>query len=389
MFKGDKIKLYEDDSMLSLEYKWFTPSAFGLIFFSVIWFAFLAFWYGMAFGTGAPWIFFVFPLIHVSVGIWLVYYSISLILNKTKIIVSDNQLNVIHYPIPWYKGNKKFNTDEFDQLYVKEKINRGKNSTQKSYSIRAKLKKGKDIEIASIGGLESQDALRIEEYLEQYLGIDNMQVKGEFGSIRNASGSPHPRRVRRSSLTGIIGSIYSFEVGEEINYKSIRQKASHLTQYDWDNGNSDKLFQFLDKDNNDRLFYLKKDRALIECFEEDMLDLQESRNIPFNNSFAPDTITFKGQKFFLSENTSGKAFLTGITLPVDVKQWIYFTEDKSTYLRLVLNNEMKSFYIGQKAEMEHFETSLEEPQEDQLELRDLDYDLDEEKLSNWKDEDFV
>jgi hypothetical protein len=68
MFESDKLKVYEDDTMLSMEYKWFNPSAIFMIFFSVIWFAFLAFWYGMAASRGAPWIFFVFPLLHVGVG---------------------------------------------------------------------------------------------------------------------------------------------------------------------------------------------------------------------------------------------------------------------------------------------------------------------------------
>jgi hypothetical protein len=109
MFESDKLKVYEDDTMLSMEYKWFNPSAIFMIFFSVIWFAFLAFWYSMAASRGCPLDLFCVPACCTSAwDMWLLYYSLCLLFNKTKVIVNYDLMNVIHYPIPWWKGNKKF-----------------------------------------------------------------------------------------------------------------------------------------------------------------------------------------------------------------------------------------------------------------------------------------
>src|SRR5690349_11378767 len=60
---------------LSVSWRWFTPAAFFLVFFCVAWDGFLVFWYGMAAKQGAPLVFFLFPLIHVSVGVGISYLA--------------------------------------------------------------------------------------------------------------------------------------------------------------------------------------------------------------------------------------------------------------------------------------------------------------------------
>lgn len=382
MKTNDKLKIYQDDSMLSMEYRWFNPGALFMVFFCVIWFAFLTFWYGMAAGTGAPWIFFVFPLIHVSVGVWLAYYSMCQLFNKTKIIVNDNLLNVLHYPIPWYKGNKRLPTGDLTQFYVKQKVSQGKNNTERyTYTIRAKLKDGKDIEVASIAGLPSEDAQRIEEYLEQYLGIDNITVKGEYGASKKGADAPRPRRIRRSSLPEPLEKLYQLKVGEWLPCRGEQMEAAHLSQYDWNNGDSDKLFQLLNEEGQETLLYLQKNNALLHIFLEQKLSLLESRNISFYSSSPPDTIEYQGKKYLLNEHESGQVFLTGVTHPLDIDQWRYLSADKQFQIRIVENKGMLSFYVGEKTDLSAFEESLNE----RLDLRELD----KEGLTDWEDEELV
>jgi hypothetical protein len=386
MFESDKLKVYEDDTMLSMEYKWFNPSAIFMIFFSVIWFAFLAFWYSMAAVGGAPWIFFVFPLLHVGVGLWLLYYSLCLLFNKTKIIVNYDLMNVIHYPIPWWKGNKKFPTEDFGQLYVKQKISKGKNNSERyTYTIRAKLKNGKDVEVASIGGLKSQDATRMEEYLEQYLGIEDIPVKGEYGRAKaNSSTSqlPAPKaKARRSKLPGQMGVVYGLNTKSSIYFKEELVEVAHVTQYDWADGDSDKLLQLVSDEGMDTLVFLQKDKAVLRPYEEKMLDLYESNRLEFSYNYPPNTMEFGGREYLLSQKASGEAFLTGLAKPVELKQWLYQTKDKSAHLRIVVNKDMVTYYRGEKTLLSHFSKTLEKP----LDLPKLD----KEPLTDWEEEDLV
>ncbi len=385
MFESDKLKVYEDDTMLSMEYKWFNPSAIFMIIFSIFWFAFLAFWYGMAATGGAPWIFFVFPLIHVAVGIWLFYYSLCLLFNKTKIIVNYDLMNVIHYPIPWFKGNKKFQTRDFNQLYVKQKVNKGKNNSERyTYTVRAKLKNGRDIEVASIGGLQSHDATRIEEYLEQYLDIEDNPVKGEYGQTKTTTSQaklPKPRKGRTSSLSGQMGRVYGLNTKSEIYYNDEFVEVAHVTQYDWADGDSDKLLQLISDEGTDTLVFLQKDKAVLRPFEEQMLDLHESNSLEFSYNYPPNSIEYRGQEYLLSQKASGEAFMTGVSEPVELKQWLYQTKDKASHLRIVVNKEMVTYYLGHKTLLNNFSKTSSES----LNLPRLD----KEKLTDWEEEDFV
>src|SRR5262245_34370871 len=63
---------------VTIEWRWFRPAQhlFALLF-AVCWDAFLVFWYTTAAVSGGPWLVFVFPLIHVAVGVGITYGALS------------------------------------------------------------------------------------------------------------------------------------------------------------------------------------------------------------------------------------------------------------------------------------------------------------------------
>jgi hypothetical protein len=121
MLNTNKLHVIEDQQGLSIQFAWFSPTAIFLAFFCLVWFGFLTFWYTMAGATGAPLLFFIFPLIHVAVGLGLGYYTLCLFFNKTYIDIHDHHLWVHHTPIPWWKGNVNIAVQDIEQVYVKEK----------------------------------------------------------------------------------------------------------------------------------------------------------------------------------------------------------------------------------------------------------------------------
>ena len=125
-----KLRFYEDQDVMAIEFKWYTAAAFFYLFFTVIWNVFLMFWYSMAFFSGAPIVFILFPLLHVAVGLYLTYYTACLFANKTNIEIDDDYLSIRHSPIPWWRGNVEIATTDINQLYVKETKTQGKNGTK-------------------------------------------------------------------------------------------------------------------------------------------------------------------------------------------------------------------------------------------------------------------
>lgn len=158
--------------------RWLSGGAFFLLFFTLFWNAFLIVWHSIALSQGA-WFMSLFALIHTGVGIFLIYYVLASFLNTTTIKVSTDTLSIHSGPLPW-PGNKIIDPQSLKQLYCKEKVSHGKNGPSYSYSIEAVLH---DLQHETlIKSLPSSDqALFLEQQIEQHLQIRDTPVEGEYG----------------------------------------------------------------------------------------------------------------------------------------------------------------------------------------------------------------
>ncbi len=159
---------------LHLERRWFSMKYVPMAFFCVAWDAFLVFWYSMAFSMNPGWIFIVFPIAHLAVGVGLTYSTLAGFLNTTKVDVNSKFISIAHGPLPWL-GDKSISTTSVKQFFTKEK--RGeKGSTFELYLLTQDNKS-----IKLMDGLDTPDAgLFIEQQIESWLQIKDTPVAGEF-----------------------------------------------------------------------------------------------------------------------------------------------------------------------------------------------------------------
>ena len=159
--------------------RWFSHAVWFLLFFCIVWNSFLVFWYTMAFAGNAPWIFKVFPLIHVAVGVGLSYAVLTMFFNRTVIIAGPQRFRIHHGPLPSF-GNMQLEAGDVTQLYCKEKISHSrKGGTSVSYELWAKMRDGAAKKL--IGSLmEDQQALFLEQRLEKAMGIQDRAVASEL-----------------------------------------------------------------------------------------------------------------------------------------------------------------------------------------------------------------
>jgi predicted RNA-binding Zn-ribbon protein involved in translation (DUF1610 family) len=158
--------------------RWFSWKFIPLAFFAIAWDAFLIFWYGMAFSTNAPWIFKVFPIAHLAVGVGLTYYTLAGFFNVSVIEITPQEFAVYHDPMPW-PGEIKMPTGELTQLYCKEKVQHGENGSTTTYELCAILSNKKALTL--LKGLDSSDvALYMEQQVERLLKISDQPVGGEL-----------------------------------------------------------------------------------------------------------------------------------------------------------------------------------------------------------------
>ena len=85
-----QITIHKGFQQLRITRKWFDVKYIYIAPFAFIWNAFLFFWYKMALPTSdIDWLFLLFPMLHVGMGIWLTYYVLTGLFNKT--VIDSNQ----------------------------------------------------------------------------------------------------------------------------------------------------------------------------------------------------------------------------------------------------------------------------------------------------------
>ncbi|MBI2901727.1 MAG: hypothetical protein HYY17_16200 [Planctomycetes bacterium] len=171
-------RMESDSSRLLISRRWFSPVHVFLVPFTIAWCAFLVFWYSMGIAHGAPWIMFVFPIAHVAVGVGLAYFTAAGLLNRTRLEVSRGLLRIVHEPLPW-TGGKVLRAGDLRQFFCREHRHSGKHGPYLRYSVNAVNVTGAVVPI--LEKLEqAEQALFVEQRIEEHLGIRDRPVPGEL-----------------------------------------------------------------------------------------------------------------------------------------------------------------------------------------------------------------
>lgn len=159
----------EGDSPLRLLMGWFRFEAIFLAFFSLFWCGFLVVWYAIAFSMShTPLMMFLFPLLHVGVGVGMAYSALAMFVNTTTIEVTKERLTVKHGPLYWI-GEIELDARSIDQLFIRETRHRSKNGRYYRYAVCADCR-GTIQDV--IKGLRSENEARfIEQSIEEKLAI--------------------------------------------------------------------------------------------------------------------------------------------------------------------------------------------------------------------------
>ena len=346
MFNENNMQIYEEVDELYIQYKWSRAAGFALGFFAAFWNLFLIGWYSAAWLGGAPLLFFLFPILHLAAGIFIGHQALSMLFNHTHITVSQGQLSIEHRPIPAFKGHKYYPTAEIDQFYIIQKTgNKGK----KYYEFRCKMVNGKDVKLIGNNGMSVDKMKELEKKLESYIGIADYPVEGEYG--RTAPTFPGqkvllPRRQRKTELPEIARFAYSLRPNQKIIIHNETLTVRHLTQFDWKDGNTDKLIQLTDELEKEQLIYLKQNKGIIRAATERELNVLEIQDIDFDINKIPSKITINKEIYVLDQLMEGKSFLSNIDGAAEANVWIYKSLDEQKYIRVTESERLLKWHEG-------------------------------------------
>lgn len=154
-----------------VERRWGGP--LSLTWLTALWWAGGAFLYTSAWRQGGTALV-LSSVGHAAAGVLLTYVTACHFVNATRIGVADGVLSVRHGPLPWRRALAVPAAD-LDQLFCREDTTEDSPNT---YSLHARLKSGG--QIALLEGLpEADQALYVEQLLEDRLGIVDVAVAGE------------------------------------------------------------------------------------------------------------------------------------------------------------------------------------------------------------------
>jgi hypothetical protein len=335
---------------LAINYRWRSPAAYFLIFFCLFWDGFLVFWYGIGLATGEmPTMFFLFPLIHVAVGIGLTYYTVCLFVNTTQIRADQRTLKVNHGPLPWPRGNKEIAVRDVQQLYVKENVG---SKGQRSYVLKALLNSGDDITLLPSVNASAEALLQLERSVEDYLGIPDQPTAGEMAgrvkpTMELEAGRPPRRPSRTSGYVGVVG-IEQAEVGDFITYESRTFEVSHVSTHQWNDGNTDRQLQLAAVDGQHALVYVLQNKGLYTIFLEIEFTRAQQLALNFEDIPTPSSITYQDVAYELFSQQVGEQFRADRSESVSATQWIYRSAEGDEQLRILDHQGMQAVYFGQE-----------------------------------------
>lgn len=180
IFMPKGVEVLELSNELDIELSWRSSLNSGLLFFTLFWNAIVLPIAAAAIYSGEL-IGLLGMSIHLTIGLCLLYYHITLIFNRTNIIVADDYLYIEHRPLklPFY-GDSHFPTDEIEQVYV-EKYVQSRTNDRPNYVYAVSILKNNGEKLKMVKGIKHLDQARyIEQEIENYLLIQDEQVEGEY-----------------------------------------------------------------------------------------------------------------------------------------------------------------------------------------------------------------
>lgn len=181
----EALRVEREGDTVRLRHRWFEPMLhLPVLGFSVAWMAFLIGWYSMDNAL----LFMIFPIVHVAVGLGMLWFVARGLLNRTEIVVTPRRLTGSSGPIPPGKRTSlhreavigifvRENNAKYMKWVPDEKKAHAK-ATMRTYSIWVQLTGDREARLATM--LRSKPmALFIEQELEELLGLTPQAVYGE------------------------------------------------------------------------------------------------------------------------------------------------------------------------------------------------------------------
>lgn len=188
--KPDKFTLNRMPDGLEITYRWLGKQHKGLLFFAILWNAFIVFFTAIMFFAGfddsdidSPVAVLCFMIPFYAVGIGMAWYVLAGYLNRTNIRIRGNGIETNHAPIPMFgAANKRIDRKHIAQIYCIRRVAYTSNDVPVYvYDVHYVKDGGDDYDL--VKGVDSLNkAIFIEQQIEHLYRIEDAGVDDEYQS---------------------------------------------------------------------------------------------------------------------------------------------------------------------------------------------------------------
>ena len=295
----------------------------------------------------------IFVFMAVVFILWL--YSLSLLFNSTYIIADDKKLSITSKPF-FGLGKKEIPREEIKNIYVKETKKSKKNGYYYVYELRVITTKKWDNDTKIFPNTITQNEKTsqfIEKRLKTFFKIEDRAVEGNY-DFEEKTEELRLQKERKRQGNKRQHSLEKLQKGNFVDYKGSNWEVVYALQFDWENQQSEFLYQLKNQSEFLQLYIKKQtDTDLPSVYLETKVDYFEfvnSHSIPDNIDDLPSIIKFQEVAFYKKNNTKGNVFPQNQSAGIPTKQIRYLTANEMTMLRIMKQESTISITIGSKKE---------------------------------------
>lgn len=167
---------------------WSRFSGIGLLIFGLIWTSFSSFFLYMANSqlkdkfSALDLPFIIMPSFFILIGIGLLYIALGNILNKTKLLLSEDELLISSGPIPFF-NKKRIWKNQVQQIFIIDSAKQNSKGVLPAYLNQNGQRQylfGQTFSLPNPCFLTLEEARTLEELIEDFWGIQDAPVKNEL-----------------------------------------------------------------------------------------------------------------------------------------------------------------------------------------------------------------
>jgi hypothetical protein len=253
-----------------------------------------------------------------------------------------------------------FEAENIKQIYITQDVKqliseKGEQETSYFYELGIEKNNGQKETILSEENLSSEKAEKTHLIMEK----SRAYLEKQLYFLSDEKLKNRRKLEQEEELSKL--KIQDIQKGFLLDYQHETWEVVEETQYDWEQGNSDKLFELKNAQNKSVLLFVCQNMAIYDTWIEEKFTYQKLVKYKLDkiNHEAVLKFDFKGEIFLKNQIDVGYGYIAGSYKGKKIKQHKYLSQDEKQSFRVITHkDENSTFFLGKRVRNFEFNNVL-------------------------------